>query len=217
MAGNKAENGEDGSLNMPLAMPPADAGWAEAFAEQAQHKPWLGAYGEMPPALEAMACGPLKVEGRLPDGLNGVLRRILAMRHEIAGLRYHHWWDGDGMLAEFRIEGGQVTQRARCIETTKLRVEREAGRAVLEQFGTRLPGLRRPLNLDDMNPANVNVLWHGGELLALSDYCSAWSIDPTTLQGLGPKTFSADTAGAPDKTKKAGHWLSTEIERTTDL
>jgi carotenoid cleavage dioxygenase len=171
--------------------------WATRFSSALAHTPWLHAYGELPPALEAMACEELPITGRLPAGLTGVLWRILAVRHEVAGLRYHHWWDGDGMLAEYSIEAGRISHRARCIETRKLHTERRAGRLVYEQFGTRLPQLVRPVDLDDMNPANVNVLWHGGELLALGDWCSPWRIDPQTLQGLGPKVWSDDTVGAP--------------------
>jgi carotenoid cleavage dioxygenase-like enzyme len=180
-----------------LEGPLAALDWSGRFRDQARRQAWLAAYGELPPGLVAMQCETVPVQGEMPPRLQGKLRRILAARHEVGGLRYHHWWDGDGMLAEFTIAAGRVSHRARYIDTIKYQAERRAGRAVYEQFGTRLPTLVRPADIDDMNPANVNVLWHDGELLALGDWCSAWRIDPDTLRGLGRKVWSEDTAGAP--------------------
>src|SRR4051812_26731055 len=52
---------------------------------------------------EQLRTPALAVEGALPKALRGVLYRNGAARHERAGMRYHHWFDGDGMVQAYRF------------------------------------------------------------------------------------------------------------------
>ncbi|MBD0865808.1 MAG: carotenoid oxygenase family protein [Rhodobacteraceae bacterium] len=140
----------------------------------------------------------LPVEGTLPPDLQGTFFRNGPAQHEVGAMRYHHWFDGDGMIHAYRFDGQSVTHRARMIETEKYCREQEAGRALITGFGTVVPGSEGlAASADSQNVANINVLQHNGELLALWEGGSAYQLDPETLETLGLKTWNAQTAGAP--------------------
>ncbi|MEX0284954.1 MAG: carotenoid oxygenase family protein [Paracoccaceae bacterium] len=169
--------------------------WKAEFQTALQSKPWLLGYlGTQATAFHEQ---DLPVEGTLPPELTGTLYRNGPARHEIGDMRYQHWFDGDGMVHAFRFGEGRVSHKARMVETAKFRRETEAGRALVHGFGTALPGLERPSAPDDRNVANINLTRHNGELLALWEGGSAYRLDPETLDTLGLKSWSKQTAGAP--------------------
>lgn len=170
-------------------------GWKAQFHAALARNPWLLGYRavERPAYVETT----LPVEGQLPPDLTGVFYRNGPAQHEQSDMRYHHWFDGDGMMHAYRFDGQSVTHRARMIETEKYQREQEAGHALVQGFGTALPELERPRSADSLNTANISVLRHNGELLALWEGGSAYRLDPETLETLGLKTWNAETAGAP--------------------
>ncbi|WP_418117471.1 carotenoid oxygenase family protein [Variovorax sp. 350MFTsu5.1] len=137
------------------------------------------------------------VRGRFPDAVAGTLFRIGPAGHDLGGERYHHWFDGDGMVHRFVIEGTDVRHQGRYVATPKRVAETKAGRRLFEAFGTTPPGVEPPTSADSINVANTSVLPMGGEVLALWEGGSATRIDASTLDTLGVKTWRADLAGMP--------------------
>ncbi len=176
------------------ASAPADS-WKTAFDDAlAADRRLLGWKSVDASQLDAPS---LSVEGRLPAALVGTFYRMGPARHERAGKRYRHWFDGDGMVQAFRFDGAGVSHRGRFVGTTKLEAEEEAGRFLYPGFGTVIADgvpIRRP---DDLNPANINILRYEDELLALWEGGSAHALDPETLATRGKKVWRADLAGVP--------------------
>jgi carotenoid cleavage dioxygenase len=178
-------------------------GWAstadpvrDAFAAALAERPWLLAFANV--ERDAFAAPAELVHGALPPGLSGSLYRNGPAQHEVAGQRYHHSFDGDGLVQAFRLSGGKVRHQARLIETRKLRMEREAGRRLTPGFGTPPPPDRLASNDNrDMNAANISVLWHADRLLALWEGGDAYALEPGTLATVGAHHWSAETAGMP--------------------
>ena len=168
--------------------------WSADFAARLASRPML--LGWQGPRADRLA-GAARVEGRLPAELRGTLYRNGPAVHERFGLRYRHWFDGDGMVQAFRFDGGAVTHRGRVIHTPKLARELAAGRRLHPGFGTPVAGaapLRRP---DDLNTANISVLDHHGELLALWEGGSASVLDRETLAWQGFKSWGEGLEGVP--------------------
>lgn len=149
------------------------------------------------PRADRLDHAELVVEGELPQGLRGVLRRNGPAAHSRHGLRYRHWFDGDGMLQEFRFTGDRVSHRARMIETPKLRREDAAGRRLYPAFATPVENGLPLRRADDMNAANISVLDHHGELMALWEGGSASLLDRETLAWTGFKTWGDRMQGLP--------------------
>ena len=183
-------------MNAALLLPAravADADdWQARF--EASTAPWKIGFatppGDMPLASAA-------VRGRFPDAVAGSLYRIGPAGHDLGGERYHHWFDGDGMVQRFVIDGARVHHQGRYVATPKRAAEVRAGRRLTEAFGTVFADVEPPSSADSMNVANTSVLPVGGEILALWEGGSAFRIDPRTLDTRGMKTWRADLAGMP--------------------
>jgi all-trans-8'-apo-beta-carotenal 15,15'-oxygenase len=171
----------------------ADA-WADAFAAARPSNPWLLGYASPPPDL---ATGALAIEGKWPADLVGTLYRNGPARHDVGGLRYRHWFDGDGMIQAFRMRDGRVSHQGRMIGTDKYRREVAAGRALERGFGTATPDLPPPSSAAALNVANINVISHAGRLLALWEGADAYAIDPASLETRGIQVWRDDLKGLP--------------------
>ena len=138
-----------------------------------------------------------KVRGRFPDAVAGSLYRNGPAGHDLGGMRYHHWFDGDGMVQRFVIAGTEVHHQGRYVATAKRTSEVKAGRRLSESFGTVTQELEMAISPDSMNAANISVFPVGGDLLALWEGGSAIRLDPLTLETRGIKTWRPDLMGAP--------------------
>ncbi|MFT4268626.1 MAG: carotenoid oxygenase family protein [Xenophilus sp.] len=184
-----------GALPLSARADDAAAGgdpWQAQF--EASTAPWKIGFAT-PPADLPLA--PAAVRGRFPDALAGTLYRVGPAGHDLGGQRYHHWFDGDGMVQRFVIDGAEVHHQGRYVATAKRVAEVRAGRRLEQAFGTVLPGVQPPASPDGMNVANTSVLPLGGDLLALWEGGSATRIDPATLATRGLRTWRADLAGLP--------------------
>jgi carotenoid cleavage dioxygenase-like enzyme len=166
---------------------PAAEAWQSSFA------PYAG------PLKAALDSGPLRVEGRWPQALQGSFFRVGPARRELGGQTMNHWFDGDGMVQAFRFRDGQVSHQGTLLSTPKLKTEEAAGRLLYSGFAQTLPDARPSNGSDNLNPANINLLAlpGSGELFALWEAGSALKVDPKTLEARGFKAWSADTQGAP--------------------
>lgn len=167
-----------------------------ADAPQAWRSSFTPYNGPLKAPLES---GPLQVQGRWPQGLQGTLYRVGPARRELGGVAQAHWFDGDGMLQAFRFEGGRVSHRGALLATPKLKAEEAAGRLLYSGFGQTLPASPPLDGPDSVNAANINVLSLPAtrELFALWEAGSALPVDPHTLQAGNFKVWSPETRGAP--------------------
>jgi all-trans-8'-apo-beta-carotenal 15,15'-oxygenase len=136
----------------------------------------------------------LPVEGDLPSGLRGTLYRNGPARFARGGRMYGHSFDGDGMVLRFAIgavDQRRIRYRNRFVRTRELIEEERVDRILYRGFGTAIPGgLRRNLmRMRFKNPANTNVVYHAGKLLALWEGGLPHLLDPITLETLGRHDF----------------------------
>jgi len=139
----------------------------------------------------------LATRGRWPAALRGRFHRNGPALYTRGGESHGHWFDGDGMVQQFRIDGGHIAHRGALVETTKLRAEREAGRFLVGSFGTAMAARMPVSGPDHFNTANTNAVEHGGRLLAMWEGGSAHALDPATLDTLGPVVWRPDLAQVP--------------------
>lgn len=172
----------------------ADA-WRTGFAAAREHHPWLiglDSFNE-----DALAERALRWRGRPPRGLAGTLYRNGPARFERDGLRYRHWFDGDGLVQAWRIGENTVSHRARMVGTDKFWAEQAAGRFVRQAAGTWIEGAQPMRTSDDINPANTSVMLLDERLYALWEGGSAWELDRESLHAKGPRTWREDLASVP--------------------
>ena len=170
----------------------ADTETFRLFHAALERDPGLAVYA----SLEGSQQGEAVVEGHLPAGLQGSFYRNGPGRFELAGERYHHWFDGDGFAQRWIISGGKVAHQGRFVETRKFLDESAAGQFLYPAFGTQVTrrGVR---DNDTMNAANTNLLPLGGKLYALWEGGSATEVDPGTLATVGIKTWRPDLKAMP--------------------
>ena len=168
--------------------------WGGAFAAALRRNPMLLGWKTPPDRLDSAS---LAVTGAWPAGLKGRFFRNGPSIHDRFGRRYRHWFDGDGMIQEFAIDGGRIAHRGRVVGTPKLAREDAAGRRLYNGYGTHLESAAPVRGPDGLNAANISVLHHGGELLALWEGGSATRLDEATLVARGFKAWSPRLGGVP--------------------
>lgn len=180
------------------------SGLAVALGSTLPARAILGARGEADWSLGARSVNRdrldpivLEVEGKLPVEVHGRLFRNGPARHERAGLRYRHWFDGDGMIQRYTLSHEGVTHDARYVQTSKYAAEEAAGRFLYNAAGTQIPDAEPAGNNDTGNTANTALLAWDDELLALWEGGSAYRVDPSTLDTLGRKDWRDDLKHMP--------------------
>ena len=170
----------------------ADAATYARFHAALAHDKSLAVYADQ----QGEQAGLAVIEGRLPKDLQGCFYRNGPGRFELGGERYHHWFDGDGFVQRWIIDGGKVRHHGRFVETRRFRDESEAGQFLYPAFGTMFArrGFR---DNDTLNAANTNLLPFNGRLYALWEGGSATEVDPESLATLGIKTWRDDVKAMP--------------------
>jgi len=139
----------------------------------------------------------LRVSGELPKELVGTLYRN-GPDPQFVPRGPYHWFDGDGMIHAFHIEGGRASYRNRWVRTPKWKMEHAAGKSLSGGFNN--PQGNAP-QLDALNSttANTNVVWFAGRLMALEEGHEPFRLDPASLESAGPnggyETFGGKVAG----------------------
>jgi carotenoid cleavage dioxygenase len=133
----------------------------------------------------------LVVKGEIPTGLSGTLYRIGPNPQFPPRDDDYHWFVGDGMVHAFHLEGGKARYLNRWVRTPKWQAEHTAGHALFGSWGN--PATTDPTVLgQDGGVANTNIVWHGGQLLALEEGHRPFAVDPLTLAPQGYQTFGGD-------------------------
>jgi all-trans-8'-apo-beta-carotenal 15,15'-oxygenase len=168
--------------------------WMSGFARAEASAPWALGFRSASGDIEPR---PAQVRGRFPAAVRGVLFRNGPAVHDMAGQRYQHWFDGDGMVQRFAVDAASVVHSGRIVRTPKYRAEAAAGKRLRAGFGSQWPGMQPTTSPDSLNAANTSVLPLGGEVLALWEGGSAYRLNPKTLETLGPKLWRDDLSGVP--------------------
>jgi all-trans-8'-apo-beta-carotenal 15,15'-oxygenase len=194
------------AASLPALARPARA---DAFDAAVLNQPLLQPFKGVTDLSGNRDCAALLTRGRWPDELRGRFHRNGPALFERGGERYHHWFDGDGMVQQFRIEGGRIAHRGRLVRTAKLQAEQRAGRFLMPTVGTFIEDTPPLTGPDSINAANTNVLEHGGRLLALWEGGSAYGMDVADLSTQGPVTWGDGLQQLPfsahPKVDAAGH------------
>lgn len=171
------------------------SGTAAAFARGLDQHHWLAGWKSV--GVESFPTQAATIEGRWPQELAGVLYRNGPAWFEREGMRYQHWFDGDGMLHAWQIGKSGIQHRARMVGTPKFKREQRAGRFVVPAAGTTIENAESIRNNDDANTANTSVICIGDRVFALWEAGSAFEVDPDDLATIGPLTFREDLTAMP--------------------
>ncbi len=195
----------------PGAALPVHARPAQAadFAGRVAAQPLLTPFKGVNDATGDCFTEQLLTRGRWPAALAGRFYRNGPALYERGGERYHHWFDGDGMVQQFTLAGGQISHRGRLVRTSKLVAEQKAGQFLFNAFGTSIDQAVPIGSPDSLNPANTNAVEHAGRVLALWEGGSAYGLSPDDLATQGPVVWRDDLRGVPfsahPKIDAAGH------------
>ncbi len=130
---------------------------------------------------------PLRVEGRVPEGLRGTLYRNGPA--DFSAGRRPHWFDGNGAITAVRFTDDGVTGAVR--QTHAPSADHDAGRH-RNRYGAFRQAMSWPQRVRTLfgqpgirNAANINVLPWQGRLFALYETCLPLEVDPETLETIG--------------------------------
>src|SRR5579875_1805031 len=132
--------------------------------------------------------GPLDAEddfelvgmGELPKALHGALYRIGPNPQFSPRDENYHWFLGDGMVHAFHLEDGRARYLNRWVRTPKWETENAAGKALFGSWGNPMTTDASVLGHEG-GVANTNIVWHGGQLLALEEAHQPFAVDRKTL------------------------------------
>lgn len=173
-----------------LAALPSLPGYLTAKETPAWALGFQGVTEDLPPLT-------MDVSGVFPDACHGRFYRNGPALYERSGQRYQHWFDPDGMVQAFRIDGNGVQHQGRFVRTRRFVEEEKAGRFLYNGAGTLFEDSQPVRNNESTNVANINIQPLNGELLALWEAGSAYRIDPDSLETRGMLTFDAALQGVP--------------------
>lgn len=133
------------------------------------------------------------IEGEIPPELQGTFFKNGPGLFDINGQRFHHPFDGDGMISRITFTNGRAHFRNRFVHTAEYLAEQKAGKILYRGvFGTQKPGgwLANIFDLKVKEIANTNVIYWGGKLLALWEASLPYRLEADTLKTLGKEDFN---------------------------
>lgn len=145
--------------------------------------------GIFAPQREEIAVDNLRVVGSIPTDLNGAyLRNGPNPRFDPVGT-YVYPLDGDAMVHRLTLRDGRADYRNTFVRTPMVRVEEKAGHAIwpgvtdlwtpgADEVGEALAGTPRDL-------PDINIVRHGGRLLAMAESAQPYALSPGDLTTLG--------------------------------
>lgn len=160
-----------------------------------------------------------RVEGRLPEDLEGSLYRNGPGLFDRGGKRKRMLLDGDGMIQAFDFSQGRVRFRNRFVATPKYLDEKAADAFLYGTWSTMAPGgpLANALMRKMRSQAGVSVMRRGEKLYAFDESTLPVELDPVTLDTRGPSALGleegASTYAAHYKIDgRNGDWLNFGVE-----
>lgn len=132
------------------------------------------------------------VFGDIPKEISGTWYRILIDPH-FCPKPGTPFIDGDGNVCAFRIQDGKISMKIKYIQTERWLLERKAGRRLFGRY--RNPYDIHPcVQLANDTTANTNIIYWGGDILALAERGLPYALDPDTLETRGPDPYGAQVA-----------------------
>jgi all-trans-8'-apo-beta-carotenal 15,15'-oxygenase len=182
------------SVAAPAWAKPASA---QVFANNLTQQPLLSPFKGVDDHTGDLDCAALLLRGRWPTELRGRFYRNGPAVMQRGDERYHHWFDGDGMVQQFTLGNGSISHKGRLVRTSKLQAEQQAGRFLFSALGTHIEGRATGSGPDAFNTANTNALEHAGRVLAMWEGGSAYAMSPKDLSTQGPVTWRKDLQQMP--------------------
>lgn len=155
---------------------------------------WRRAFADLP---REHGFEPLRIEGRLPDGLRGTLYRSGPSLFSTFGRPYRHWFDGDGAVSAVRFDGGGAALGAvKLVRSAGLLEEQRRARPYYAGYGTPAPGFFRGLLAalkggEIKNTGNTSVMIWQGRLFALVESSRPTELSVDDLSTLGERDLDA--------------------------
>ncbi|MFW0789980.1 carotenoid oxygenase family protein [Gordonia sp. CPCC 205333] len=148
--------------------------------------------GVFAPQREEIDVDGLEIRGKIPSDLNGAyLRNGPNPRFDPIG-HYVYPLDGDGMVHRLTLRDGRAAYLNRYVRTPMVVEEERVGHAIwpgvtdlwtpeADEVGTALAGTTRDL-------PDINIVRHGGRLLAMAEAAPPYRLAPRDLATLGRET-----------------------------
>src|SRR5215813_10113021 len=135
------------------------------------------------------------IAGRIPPGLSGAYMRN-GPNPLFKPIAFTYPMDGDGMIHAVYFDNGRARYRNRFVQTAGLVAERRAGHAIYGSFTHPVPIDPKLLQPGDLrgsfkHGAFINVIRHGGHLLALDESTTSYEIT-MDLDTVGEWTAGTD-------------------------
>ena len=153
-------------------------------------KDWQGGYESLTQEFDYWIDD---IEGEIPPELAGTLFRNGPGLLDINKQRFHHPFDGDGMISRITFTNGRAHFRNRFVQTEGYLAEKKAGKILYRGvFGTQKPGgwLANMFDFKIKHIANTKVIYWGKKLLALWEAAEPYLLNPHTLETLGNEYFN---------------------------
>ena len=164
------------------------SGAAAILGDTKNNMPWLS-------MQEASAEGVwrnLRVEGKLPRGLNGTLFRTAPGQMENNGTRLKHLFDGDAYISAWKFEDGKADLQGRFLNTPQRTEELQVKAMLYGEYGTAAPrraaGVQPPKHKGKNQPS-INIVRWQDKMLGLSEGGLPTIINPNTLGYEGEWNF----------------------------
>ena len=147
-----------------------------------------------------------EVKGNLPSWLTGTLIRNGPGRFECGDTSFNHWFDGQGLLHRFHIEGGHVTYSNKFVRSESYADSLKHGSSNHYEFGSFIPPdpcqniftrfFSRFLG-DEVSMDNtlVNVFPMKEKIYATTETSFIFEINPETLDTLKKVSFTEEFPG----------------------
>lgn len=132
-----------------------------------------------------------KIEGKVPNTLNGTLFRVAPGQKETFGVKLRHLFDGDAFISRYSFREGRISLTARFLDTPQRLEELSVKRMLYTEAGTLAPPPPegyKPKYVGKNQPS-VNIIRWDGRLLGLSEGGHPTAVDLKTLAYQGEWDF----------------------------
>jgi len=131
-----------------------------------------------------------EVWGKIPADIEGTFVRMQCdFEYRPPQNEWMTGFNGDGHISRFRFANGSVDYKGRYVKTARMEAERKARKRLYGVYRNHLTDDPSVAGLD-RSAANTHAYWHGGKLFVLKEDSLPWTVDPHTLETLGPWDFN---------------------------
>lgn len=132
----------------------------------------------------------LRVEGNIPEWLEGTLFRNGPGTFSVGDENYRHWFDGLAMLHKFTFQNGNVSYANKFLRCDAYNQAQQTGRIQYSEYATdptrsALGKIFAAFDQRITDSAKVNIEKIGDKFLALGETSEQIEFDPKTLDSMG--------------------------------